>query len=127
MEQNISVFGHMSSGETVYSVKLRNHFLSCEVITYGATLRTLLVPDRDGKSTDIVLGYDTLEGYISGAIEKSMNVVNLDSLARAIEDLANRPIRLNVNGREVALATAGDFDSVNGLRTTFTGRGLVLE
>ena len=66
MEQNISVFGHMSSGETVYSVKLRNHFLSCEVITYGATLRTLLVPDRDGKSTDIVLGYDTLEEYLTG-------------------------------------------------------------
>ena len=66
MEQNISVFGHMSSGETVYSVKLRNHFLSCEIITYGATLRTLLVPDRDGKSTDIVLGYDTLEEYLTG-------------------------------------------------------------
>lgn len=66
MEQNISVFGHMSSGETVYSVKLSNQMLSCEVITYGATLRTLLVPDRDGKPIDIILGYDTLEDYLTG-------------------------------------------------------------
>lgn len=75
---------------------------------------------------EAIVPIDRLEGYISGAIEKAQNVVNLQSLVNAIEDLASRPISLNVNGREVALATAGDFDSVNGLRTTFSGRGLVL-
>ncbi len=76
---------------------------------------------------EAVLPIDRLEGYITGAIEKSMGVVNLQSVADAIEDLANRPVVVAVNGREMALATAGDFDSVQGLRNVFSGRGLVLD
>ena len=76
---------------------------------------------------EAVLPIDRLEGYITGAIEKSMNVVNLQSLADAIEDLATRPVSVAINGREFALATAGDVDSVHGLRNVFSGRGLVLD
>lgn len=76
---------------------------------------------------EAVLPIDRLEGYISGAIEKHMGVVNLQSLADVIEDLANRPIAMNINGRQFALATAGDGDSVNGLRSTFKNRGLALD
>lgn len=76
---------------------------------------------------EAVLPIDRLEGYISGAIEKAQNSVNLNALAAAIEDLANRPVALNINGRQFALATAGDGDSVNGLRSTFKSRGLVLD
>lgn len=76
---------------------------------------------------EAVLPIDKLQGYISNAIEKAQNVVNLDALAAAIEDIANRPIELNINGRQFALATASDGDSVNGLRSSFKGRGLVLD
>ena len=75
---------------------------------------------------EAVLPIEKLEGYISGAIEKAQNVVNLNALANAIEDLANRPINLNVNGRTIAVATAGDSDSVNGFRSTLQDRGLML-
>lgn len=76
---------------------------------------------------EAVLPIDRLEGYISGAIEKAQNVVNLNALANAIGDLANRPIVMNVNGRQFATATASDSDSVNGLRTSFKSRGLIVE
>lgn len=76
---------------------------------------------------EAVLPINKLEGYIANAIEKTQNIVNLDALAEAIEDLANRPVSLNINGRQFALATAGDGDSVNGLRSTFKSRGLVLD
>ena len=76
---------------------------------------------------EAVLPIDKLQGYISNAIDKAQNVVNLETLAYAIEDLANRPIELNINGRQFALATASDGDSVNGLRSSFKGRGLVLD
>lgn len=76
---------------------------------------------------EAVLPIDRLEGYISGAIEKAQNVVNLQVLANAIEDLANRPTVLNINGRHFATATASDGDSVNGLRTTFKNRGLAVD
>lgn len=76
---------------------------------------------------EAILPIDRLEGYIENAIDKSMQVVNLGVLADKIEDLANRPIALNINGRQFALATASDGDTVNGLRTSFRGRGLVLD
>lgn len=76
---------------------------------------------------EAILPIDRLEGYISGAIEKAQNVVNLDSLAAAIEELASRPIEMNINGRQFAVATASDGDSVNGLRSSFRGRGLMLD
>lgn len=75
---------------------------------------------------EAVLPIEKLEDYISGAIERATNAVNLNALASAIEDLANRPIELNVNGRTFAVATAGDSDSVNGFRSTLQGRGLML-
>lgn len=76
---------------------------------------------------EAVLPIDRLEGYISGAIEKAQNVVNFDTLAAAIEDLASRPMVMNINGRQFATATASDGDSVNGLRSSFKSRGLALD
>lgn len=75
---------------------------------------------------EAVLPINKLEGYIANAVEKTQNVVNLDKLVSAIENLANRPNVIDINGRTVAVATAGDFDSVNGLRNTLSERGLVL-
>lgn len=76
---------------------------------------------------EAVLPIDRLEGYIHNAIEKAQQVVNFDTLAAAIEDLASRPVRMYVGDREIAVATASASDSVNGLRSTFKGRGLVLD
>lgn len=76
---------------------------------------------------EAILPIDRLQGYITGAIEKSMNVVNLESLAAAVEDLANRPVQMNINGRQFAVATAGDTDNVSGMRTRFKERGLILD
>lgn len=75
---------------------------------------------------EAVLPIDRLEGYIAGAIERTMQVADVQALADAIEDLANRPILLNVNGKNFATATANDTDNVNGLRSSFKSRGLVL-
>lgn len=62
---NVFVFGKTPTGEPVYRVSLQNNKLSCEIITYGAILRTLHVPDRDDQSIDIVLGYDSLDQYLA--------------------------------------------------------------
>lgn len=75
---------------------------------------------------EAVLPIEKLEDYISGAIERTQNAVNLNALASAIEDLANRPINLYANGRQIAVAMAGDSDSVNGFRSTLQDRGLAL-
>ena len=45
-------------------VRLENGGLSCEILTYGGALRCLNVPDRNGRSADVVLGFDSLEDYM---------------------------------------------------------------
>jgi len=47
----------------IYTIT-NSHGLRMKVMTYGATVISLEVPDRKGKLTDVVLGYDSLSGYI---------------------------------------------------------------
>ena len=60
----IKPFGTTPAGEPVFLVPLNNGILSCEIITFGATIRSLMVPDGNGNLLDVVLGYDTLTEYL---------------------------------------------------------------
>jgi aldose 1-epimerase len=58
-------FGKMPDGTVVEAYTLYNRQgASAKVITYGATLTELHVPDKNGKMGDVVLGFDNLEGYL---------------------------------------------------------------
>lgn len=63
MTASVTPFGMTSGGEEVSQIALDNGTISCQVLTYGAILRTLCVPDRNGNAVDVVLGYDTLKEY----------------------------------------------------------------
>ncbi len=76
---------------------------------------------------EMIGGVDTVASMIQNAVTRSMQTFNLSALADAIEDMASRPIEMNINGRQFALATASDGDSVNGLRSTFKSRGLIVD
>ena len=58
-----SVFGSMPDGTKVEIFTLEEGSLKARVMTYGARLVSLEVPDRSGKISDIVLGYESLDGY----------------------------------------------------------------
>src|SRR6202047_633294 len=60
-------FGKTASGEAIDLYSLSNKKgMEVSITNFGATIVTLRVPDRDGKTADVVLGFDTLEGYESG-------------------------------------------------------------
>lgn len=62
-----SEFGKLEDGTVVDLYTLTNEGgLVAKVMTYGATLTELHVPDRDGKLGDVVLGFDNLEQYLQG-------------------------------------------------------------
>ena len=68
MSDRISVskksFGRTRDGREVSLYTLENsRGMRAEVTNYGAILVRLLVPDDRGETADVVLGYDTLEGY----------------------------------------------------------------
>ena len=59
-------FGTMPDGRAVPAVTLTNgHGVSATVIALGASLQSLIMPDRDGKREDVQIGYDTLDGYLT--------------------------------------------------------------
>lgn len=61
-----SAFGKLPDGRAVEQYTLSNsHGLTAKVITYGAILRSLAVPDRDGKPGEVTLGFDSLDRYLS--------------------------------------------------------------
>jgi len=62
-----TVFGKLSDGREVHEYTLTNRAgITAKIIDYGATVRSLLVPDRNGKMADVVLGYDSVQGYADG-------------------------------------------------------------
>lgn len=57
--------GALADGTGVKAITLKaGNGVSATILTYGATLQTLLVPDREGRLADVVLGHDKLSDYI---------------------------------------------------------------
>lgn len=58
--------GYSAEGGAIETVTLTNKAgLSARVLTYGATLQSVMAPDRDGKFADVLLGYDKAEDYVN--------------------------------------------------------------
>src|SRR5207253_2774950 len=59
-------FGETPDGAVVESVTLRGaDGFEAVIINFGAVLHALKVPDRAGRSEDILLGNDDLSGYLA--------------------------------------------------------------
>jgi aldose 1-epimerase len=60
-------FGKTSDGTAVELYTLKNSKgMTAKIMTYGAILVELHVPDRQGNSKDVVLGFDSLDPYLKG-------------------------------------------------------------
>jgi len=59
-----AIFGTMPDGEKIDIYTLQDGPYKARVMTYGARLVSLEVPDRYGKVADIVLGYSSLDPYL---------------------------------------------------------------
>src|ERR1700754_1277567 len=58
-------FGTLADGTVIEAGTLTGkNGVSARIISYGATLQALNVPDRAGKIADVELGYDDLQSYV---------------------------------------------------------------
>ncbi len=58
-------FGTTPDGQTVDVYTLRNDKgAEARIMNYGGIVLSLRVPDRNGRSGDVVLGYDKLDDYV---------------------------------------------------------------
>ena len=64
-EARKSIFGILPDGRSVPAVTLSNsHGISATIVAYGATLQSVIMPDRRGKRADVALGYDNIQQYL---------------------------------------------------------------
>jgi aldose 1-epimerase len=102
-----SKFGKMPDGREVELYTLTNASgMKARIMTYGAILVSLEVPDRNSKLGDITLGYDTLDGYIKES----------PYFGAIVGRYANRIARgrFTLNGVEYRLATNDGKNHLHG-------------
>jgi aldose 1-epimerase len=59
-------FGKIPDGTQVNIYTLKSGPIEVRVINYGGIIQSIKVPDKNGKSADVVLGFDSLDGYTGG-------------------------------------------------------------
>lgn len=57
------VFDKTKDGRQVLAFTLTDGKSYVKVLNYGGIIQSLVVPDKDGNPTDVVLGYKNIEGY----------------------------------------------------------------
>ena len=79
------LFGTDKEGKEVYLYTLSNsRGMKAKVMNYGAILVDLIVPDKEGKTADVVLGYDKLSEYfVNGCFFGAVIGPNANRIANA--------------------------------------------
>jgi len=57
-------FGEVADGPVEKYTLSNDNGLSVSILTYGAIIQSLKVPDRNGYAADVVLGFDTIQEYV---------------------------------------------------------------
>lgn len=83
---NTKSIGFVYQANEVFSHTIYNsNGMELTVIDYGATITSLKIPTSNGKKTDVVLGFDTLEDYID-----SFNLPNAPYFGSVVGRYAGR-------------------------------------
>ena len=100
-------FGKLKNGQVidVYTLENKNG-LKTDIINYGAIQVSLLVPDKNGKLDDIILGYDGIVNYVT----------NNPYFGSIIGRYGNRIAkgRFSLDGKEYVLACNNDENHLHG-------------
>lgn len=91
---------------SVYTLK--GGRLEMRVTNYGARVLSLLVPDRNGKQADVVVGYDTIDEYLASPGERFFGA--------AVGRVANRigGACFTLDGKEYKLAANDNGNTLHG-------------
>ena len=65
MQIEKQLFGRTPEGREVLKYTLKNHKgMEVDIITFGAIVTAIRIPDKNNEPGDVVLGFDTLEEYL---------------------------------------------------------------
>lgn len=104
-------FGELD-GKVVELYTLENgNGVTIKATTYGGTITSLQVPDKDGNIDDVVCGFDTLEGYFSSDYQQNSPYFGgiVGRYAARIKDA-----QFELNGRSYQLAANDGENHLHG-------------
>ncbi len=103
-------FGTLPNGETASLYTISCGGLTAALTDYGAALVRLLVPDAAGNLADVVLGFDSAEGYRTGSSFQGATVGrNANRIGGASFRLNGQTISLQPNENGNSLHSGPDF------------------
>lgn len=101
-------FGKTADGQDVEVYTLKNESGAIvKLITLGATLTEMHVPDKDGKSADVVLGFDDVAGY-----QSEDNQYFGVTVGRVANRIAKG--KFSLNGKDYTLAVNNEPNHLHG-------------
>lgn len=107
--------GRLADGSAVEAVTLSNaRGIKARILTYGATLQSLVAPGRDGKAAEITLGYDEVADY-----EAKPNYFGV-TVGRYANRIAGG--RFKLDGRDYQLTQNDGTNSLHGGKQGFDKR-----
>lgn len=111
---NQTPFGLTRDGTATLFTLTNARGLRAQITNYGGILTALHVPDRDGQTADVVLGYDTLDEYLSSA----------SYFGALVGRYANRIKngRFALDGRQIQLAINQNANHLHGGKRGFDKR-----
>jgi len=102
-------WGQTAEGENIALCTLSNtNGLKARIMSYGAALVSLEVPDREGEMGDIVLGHDAAEGYLNADTNPYFGAI----VGRYGNRIAKG--KFTLEGVEYSLATNNDENHLHG-------------
>jgi aldose 1-epimerase len=101
----MTLFGEMPGGGQVWKCELKNGSgVSAEILSLGATIHSLSVPGRDGRSADVILGKDDVAGYLSPGAAAAATIGRVaNRIAGHSFDLGGKTYVLDANERDKTL------------------------
>jgi aldose 1-epimerase len=92
-------FGTTKDGREAYLYTIENgNGMQAKVTDFGAILVDLLVPDKNGKTDDVVLGFDSLEGYFNnGSFFGTVIGPSANRVGGASFEIDGKTYKLDVN------------------------------
>ena len=105
-------FGTLPDGREVEAIDLANgRGMRVRILTYGASIQSVLVADRDGAIADVALGHATLDDYLSQP----------QYLGATVGRVANRIAggRFTLDGRDYRLPLNDGANTLHGGRRGF--------
>lgn len=102
-------FGSLPSGEQAFLYTISAGGITAQITDFGATLVSLFVPDKGGKTVDVVLGYPDVNGYRSDDSYLGATVGrNANRIGSACFLMDGRTVKLDANENENNLHSGKD-------------------